>query len=370
MLDYLLSYFYTENPLNCVLSGYVSQIISHLLDVNNKIITSYIYKNKEDLFKYLIHHATNKSTAEILKLLMITDAKYTDEYETLIETTRSNVITMIINNINISNTNSNSTYALISILIDIIQKDSLMTKVISLVLTNEHFIQQVLFIIPNDVDFDIKANYNEILNFILALYTQYNTINKFKIKNDQLHQHVISFTHKTISHIITNFISSTSFTTQSTYNNNMAIPVLHNYKITIIELFTQIAMLYSRTTVDPGFEEEVIKTKFIEKAFEFVIQYEWNNIYHNSFLELMKHMFNNADCFPGITKHLFETFNILEYIITIVQDKTLFEFVLTDNHIRRGYYAFFIAIAYKLNFLLNDNDKDHQGNFEFMNKTK
>ena len=129
-------------------------------------------------------------------------------------------------------------------------------------------------------------------------------------------------------------------------------------------------MLYSRTTVDPGFEEELIKTKFIEKAFEFVIQYEWNNIYHNSFLELMKHMFNNADCFPGITKHLFETFNILEYIITIVQDKTLFEFVLTDNHIRRGYYAFFIAIAYKLNFLLNDNDKDHQGNFEFMNKTK
>jgi hypothetical protein len=35
MLDYLLSYFYTEKPLNCVLSGYVSQIISHLLDINN-----------------------------------------------------------------------------------------------------------------------------------------------------------------------------------------------------------------------------------------------------------------------------------------------------------------------------------------------
>ena len=370
MLDYLLSYFYTEKPLNCVLSGYVSQIISHLLDINNKIITSYIYKNKEDLFKYLILHATNKSTAEILKLLMISENKYTDEYETLIESTRSNVITMIINSINTSNTNSNSTYALISILIDIIQKDSLMTKVISLALTNEHFIQNVTFTIPNDVDFDIKANYNEILNFLLALYTQYNTINKFKIKNEQLHQHIISFTNKIILHIITNFTSNSSFTTHSTYNNNAVIPVLHNYKITIIDLFTQIILLYSRAPVEPSFEDELIKTKFIETAFEYVIHYEWNNIYHNSFLELMKLLLNSADCFPTITKHLFETFNILQHIITTIQDKTLFDFVLTNNHIRRGYYAFYIAIAYKLNYLIEDNDKDHQGNFEFMNKTK
>ncbi len=80
LLDHLFKFVHDDEPLNAVLSGYFSKLVSLLIQRRQKQLIPYIYAPTRIILDQLVHHVAQKSISELLaKLLFISD--FTDYEE-------------------------------------------------------------------------------------------------------------------------------------------------------------------------------------------------------------------------------------------------------------------------------------------------
>ncbi len=155
--------------------------------------------------------------------------------------------------------------------------------------------------------------------------------------------------------------------------NELQLKPLGEYKIKIVDLLSHLVPYLKN--ISKFFDEILIENEFFKKAFDYLIEYEWNNIYQNSLLSLLKILLDEANDHQLIHDHLFNTLKIYEIIkkYTNKEDK----FKLTEEislPITHGYYSFFISLSYKINTVVGgtpiivNNNLSRQGSFLFIVK--
>ncbi len=71
LLDSLFSFIKTkETPLNPVLSGYFSKVVSILLQKEPKKIIPYIFEKDSDILEWLLYHIYQKSISELMNKIV------------------------------------------------------------------------------------------------------------------------------------------------------------------------------------------------------------------------------------------------------------------------------------------------------------
>ena len=144
------------------------------------------------------------------------------------------------------------------------------------------------------------------------------------------------------------------------------------YKIKIIELLTQLVPYFKN--ISKFYDEILIEVEFFKYAIEFLIQYEWNNMYQESLLCLFKTLFDYADDHQDLQRHLIEDIKIFDLIQTHTTLDTLEKFSFTQTQdntlsneervtlpIKRGFYSFFISLSYKLNTVMGGTPVNIEG---------
>ena len=167
--------------------------------------------------------------------------------------------------------------------------------------------------------------------------------------------------------------------------NDYQLKPLGEYKIKIIELLTQLVPYFKN--ISKFYDEILIEVEFFKNAIEYLLQYEWNNMYQESLLSLFKTLFDHADDHQDLQKHLIEEIKIFDLIQAHTTLDTLEKFSFTqtaDNTlsneervtlpIKRGFYSFFISLSYKLNTVMGGTPVNieggipRQGSFVFMKR--
>ena len=419
LIDYLFNNFFPENEsikLNYVLCGYFSSLIKILLNKKPTNFLKYIYLERPNFLDKMVSHSYRKSISDSLcKLLNFeSDIKnFSEEIKVEMKKQRKRIISNIFETINIDKDKEdlNSIYFFITSLFDesnIKEQEPLFEEIIK----EERIIKSIInkpFHNLNLENIDSKNN-NEKYIILLNKRKNFSTlidIISFFLKNIlKLNLKLPSNTEELktpednpiiligaeLSKILkpllqNNFIKKNeNEELQIQSFNNYYLKPLGEYKIKIIDLLNDLIPYYKN--IPKFFDDILIQVGFFKTAFEFLLQYEWNNFYQKSLLNLFKTLFNNADAHKDINKHLIEEIKIFDIIQAHTnlnnieqfnfipsRDNVLNEHEIPSVPIKRGYYSFFIGLSYKLNSVMGDNPADIQGiskrkgSFSFLKET-
>ena len=420
LIDYLFNNFFPKDEtvkLNYVLCGYFSSLINNLLQINSLSFLKYIYLERQNFFYKMASHSYRKSISDTLSKLLHFES-YLQNNETLDEKTnedmrdqRKLILFEIFEKINIdmNNEDLNSLYFFVTGLID--ETDIKEEKPLFEEIIKEKKIIKAIIKEPFDnlnlVNIDSNDD-NEGYIILLNRRKNFGTLvdmisfflkNIIKLKLDlpsneielKTAQNKLFLIGSELSEILkpllqNNFIKKNeNEKSQLQSFNDYYLKPLGEYKIKIIDLLTHLIPYFKN--VSNFFDEILIQVDFFKSAFEFLLQYEWNNIYQESLLNLFKSLFDNADYHKEIHNHLIKEIKIFDIIqahtnldniekfnYKTTQDNSLSEEERGSSPIKRGYYSFFISLSYKLNWVMGgtpvdiQGDSNRKGSFTFMKR--
>ena len=399
LLDHLFSFFPEKEEegkrLNYVLCGYFSSIITNLLSINPTELLKYIYTVRSDILYKMVNHCYRKSISDTLSRILHFENYFQSE-DSLDKDTRSNmeekrkeILSEIFQKIDINKDNEdlNSIYFLITGLFDqAIEEEKLILESIinnrrnmKVLLTKQLF---DLDLAKNDENVENKRkNFMVIIDIVVFLLTtvkklklELPTYASDKITHTELSKEILDNLGGLIKNIFNKKIEDQKTILQS-FNEYQLTP-LGEYKIKIIDLLSNIIPYFKN--ISKKFDEILIETEFFQNAFKYLYEYEWNNIYQESLLTLLKSIINDADNHELIQDYLFNKLNIIEVIKTHTNSEDKYKFDNKNNisnPISHGYYSFFISLSYKINtalggtpVVLKNNSITRQGSFSFMAK--
>jgi len=400
LLDQLFSFFPEKEEdgkrLNYVLCGYFSSIIINLLSINPTEFLKYIYNVRSDIFYKMVNHCYRKSISDTLSKILHFENYFQSE-DSLDKDTKHNmeekrkeILNEIFQKIDINKDNEdlNSIYFLITGLFDqAIEEEKLILKnIIDDRKNMKALLTKPLYnldLAKNDENVENKRkNFMIIIDIVIFLLT---TAKKLKldlptntsesINHTELSKEIFDNLDGIIKNIFNKKIENQKTILQS-FNEYQLAP-LGEYKIKVIDLLLNIIPYFKN--ISKSFDEKLINTEFFKNAFNYLYEYEWNNIYQESLLSLLKSLINDADNHQLIQEYLFNKLNIIESIKTHTNSEDKYKFNTKDislsNPISHGYYSFFISLSYKINtalggtpVVLKNNTITRQGSFSFMAK--
>ena len=398
LLDHLFSFLpekeEKEKRLNYVLCGYFSSIFSNLLSINPTALLKYIYNVRSDIFYKMVNHCYRKSISDTLSRILHFENYFQSE-DSLdkdsrhnMEEKRKEILSKIFQkiNINMDNEDLNSIYFLITGLFDqAIEEEKLILKSIiddsgnMEALLTKQLVN--LDLAKNDENVENKRkNFMIIIDIVTFLL---NSAKKLKLElptyasdsitHTKLSKEIFDNLGGIIKNIFNKKIEDNKTILQS-FNKYQLTP-LGEFKIKIVDLLSHI-IPYCKN-ISKLFDNILIENEFFTNAFNYLYEYEWNNIYQESLLSLLKSIINDADSHELIQEYLFNKLNLIEIIKTHTnsEDKYKFNSKNESNPISHGYYSFFISLSYKLNtalggtpVALKNNSKTRQGSFSFTAK--
>ena len=401
LLDYLFSFLEAEEDkkLNYVLCGYFSSLISNLLNLNPTELLKYIYKERSDVLDKMVNHCYRKSISDILSKLLHFENYFQSEdsldkdTRSEMESTRKMTIADIFQkiDINMDNEDLNSIYFLITGLFD--PSNILEEKEIFKSLIEERrnmralLTKQTLFNLDlsKSEDYEIvenkRKNFMVIIDIILFLLNNIKKLklelpsnvsdSKLTINHTKLSQEIFDNLNPLIKNLF-NKKNEEQRTVLLSFNEYQLKP-LGEYKIKIIDLLSHLVPYLKN--ISKFYDEILIETEFFENAFNYLYEYEWNNIYQESLLSLLKSLINDADNHQLIQEHLFNKLKIIDIIKTHTNSEDKFKFAneTVANPISHGYYSFFVSLSYKINtalggtpIVITSNTTARQGSFSFI----
>ena len=400
LLDHLFSFFPEKEEegirLNYVLCGYFSSIILNLLSINPIEFLKYIFTERSDILYKMVNHCYRKSISETLSRILHFENYFQSEdsldkdIKLSMEEKRKEILGEIFQKIDINKENEdlNSIYFLITGLFDqAVEEEKIILKCIidnrknmKALLTTQLF---NLDLSRNDENVENKRNnFMVIIDIVIFLLT---SIKKVKLElptcsSDSItHTELSKEIYDNLGGIIKNIFikkNEDKTTILQSFNKYLLSP-LGEYKIKIIDLLFHLIPYFKN--ISKFFDNILIDTEFFQNAFNYLYEYEWNNIYQESLLSLLKSLINDADNHELIQDFLFNKLNLIDVIKTHTNSEDKFKYlddkISQSNPISHGYYSFFISLSYKINTALGgtpvgmkNNTITRQGSFSFMAK--
>ena len=397
LLDELFSFLINNNTkntkkLNSILCGYFTSTIDVLLNYNPILFLKYIYLKRKDILKAMIN-SYNTSIMEILGQILFFE-KYDNnnnnkEYAQL----RYDTLKDIFNNINIDMDNEDLT-SIYFFINNFFQKDNIekLKDIFKKVIDDESIIKNLIY--NNLYNLDLISNseieyekiYNRRNNFVIIINIIINLLKNIDFLRLEKPKFIISIDitnakssikHTNISENIFNIIErliELNFKKRNlqekkilqAFNDSYILP-LGEYKIKIIEFISKLISYFS--IISKNFDEILIKTEFFKYVFEYIFDYEWNNLYQEEVLNLMKIIIlNNSSQHKLLIDHLIIDLKLLDLIKQHLLENNKFKYSNSiSNNISRGYISFLISLSYKINTAMEDlNLKlENNGSFEF-----
>ena len=159
---------------------------------------------------------------------------------------------------------------------------------------------------------------------------------------------------------------------------------LGQFRIKIVELLGHLFTYFKN--IPSLYDKLLIDSQFFENAFAYLFEYELNNVYQEALLFLLKKFLNYSSKHTLLAEYIFEKLKIMDMIITKLKDVDLSDdpeenknkdrFVYqSGNTTSRGYIAFLISLAYKINTIIGGdplriNDTlSREGSISFITRT-
>mmetsp|Transcript_10344 Transcript_10344/g.10366 ORF Transcript_10344/g.10366 Transcript_10344/m.10366 type:complete len:157 (-) Transcript_10344:1209-1679(-) len=105
LLDRIFKFVQTEEtPLNPVLAGYFSKLVSLLINRKQKQLVPYVFAPESQIIDQLLFHVYQKSISELLnKFLCIMDSEFEGEVQVQIQTKQREIVQKLINKLSPEN---------------------------------------------------------------------------------------------------------------------------------------------------------------------------------------------------------------------------------------------------------------------------
>ena len=400
LFTFLPSEFDERKKLNYVLCGYFSSMITYLLDVNPTVFIKYIYKERKDIFILMTSHCYRKSISQALSKLLRYEnyfnehsIKLEEEEKNDMEETRIKVLIDIFSsiNINMDNEQLNSIYYFITDLFEATSifevKDIFKTMIEKRVIARALIYNPLynLDLIPNldENTGNKRKNFMIIIDIIIFLLTNIRKL-KLEIPTCSSLDSLLSIKHTKISQEIFDILQKLIEVNFNKKNRNekkilqsfneYQLSPLGEYKIKIVNLIYYLIPYFKK--ISKYFDQILIKSNFFKYGFDFLFEYEWNNLYQEAFLSLLKSFLDNSASHELLSNYLFNKLKIFEIIkkYTNNEDKFKFENKDISNNISHGYISFLISLSYKINTVIGgtplaiNTNPSTEGSFEFLPK--
>ena len=400
LLDYFFSFFPEEDDkkLNYVLSGYFSSLIINLLSINPGVFLKYIYKERSDVLDKMVTHCYRKSISDTLSKLLhfenyLQKENLDEETKNDMNDTRNYLFSDIFEKINIDmdNEDLNSIYFFITGLFDpssINEEKDIFKGIVE----NKRIMKASIKPFENlDIVNYSQDNYEQIINrrknfsvIIDIILFFLNNIKKLKLDiPTNTSDSKLTIEHTKLSQelfgILVNLIKN-NFNKKNNEEkgilqsfNECTIKPLGEYKIKIVDLLVSLFPYFKN--ISKFYDEILINSQFFENAFDYLIEYEWNNIYQDSLLNLLRTFLNDANDHELLQNHLINKLTIFEKIKKYTNEEDKFKLTGEETKpINHGYYSFLISLSYKINTVMGGetvtipNGVLRQGSFIFIAK--
>ena len=382
MLDYLLSFLYSDSELNYVLCGYFSSLIKNLLNLEYDIIIKYLYLEKKESIQKMIYHSYRCCISEILEKILQYNNKDEINKNGLIPKIRMELLEELFDKIDID-MDTEKLFSLSTLITNL----SIDEKLLSEMLKNKKIIKCLVSNPLNHINLLInnKKKENIILNrrrnFIILVDTIINWLDSIT-NNDIIipalstenlkNKKVKKVNHTILSNELFNILVDLIKYNFNKTNKNAGeqqilqcfdekkISPLGFYRIKIVELLENLFPYFKN--ISSSYDKLLIECEFFESAFIYLFEYEFNNLYQDALLSLLKTFLNYSDDHKVLAEHLFNKMKITEIIINhlkdveikdsdIISDKTKFKYN-SGNTTNHGYIAFLVSLSYKLNTIV------------------
>jgi hypothetical protein len=404
MLDYFLSFLSEDSELNYVLCGYFSSLMNNLLNINYISIINYLFKKRKNILKRFVYHSYRKSIAETLCKIIKFDDKFIEENIDIkndvndfnqLSQIRKEIIQNIFENIEI-NMDTEKLYSISFLINDLIGNK----KIFELIVKDNNIIHLLIKKQLNDINLNSNKNEeitvrNQKNNFIIIIDIIINWLDNIKNNNMQIPMLFYEFNdmdnededivqqkddntndipelhHTNLSQalfdILPNLIKNNfnkveeENDTDNTYfilqsYNDFKLKPLGLHKIKIVELLRHI-MAYCKN-IPNEYDDLLINSNFYENSFNYIIEYQWNNLYQESFFQFLESILTCNKDLPHekSADYLFSKIDVLNFIITNLNKiKDNNKNSENENNTGNGNTAFLISLAYKINALIGGN---------------
>ena len=404
LIDYLFTFLPKEledgKKLNYVLCGYFSSMITNLLDMNSIVFLKYIYKERKDIFYLMTTHCYRKSISQALSKVLHYEnyfnehsIKLEEEVKNDMNETRIQVLIDIFTSINIDMDNEqfNSIYYFIIELFEptnIFEVKDLFKTMIDNRMIAKALIYKPLYNLDLTTNSDEytkikRQNLMTIIDIIIFLLANIKKL-KLEIPTCSSLDSLLSIKHTKISQEIFDVLPKLIETNFNRRNNSkekilqsfdeFQLSPLGEYKTKIVSLIYHLIPYFKK--ISNYFDQILIKTDFLKYAFDFLFEYEWNNLYQESLLSLLKAILDNSASHELLSDYLFNKLKIFEIIkkYTNTEDKFQFHNKDISNNISHGYTSFLISLSYKINTVIGgtplgvNSNPSTEGSFEFLPK--
>ena len=408
LIDYLFTFLPKEfdegKKLNYVLCGYFSSLITNLLNVNPTVFIKYIYKERKDIFNLMTSHFYRKSISNALSRILYFEnyineigAEVDEQTKNDMNETRNKVLLDIFSSIKIDMDNErlNSIYFFITEFFEtstINETKEIFKKMIE----NKNIIKALIFEPLSNLDLITNIDENKRKNFmIITDIIIFCLINIKKAKLDiptcTSPESISSIKHTAISMELFNILPKlieNNFNKKNDKEKKILqsfdecqLSPLGEFKIKIVDLIYHLIPYFKK--ISKFFDEILIKSAFFKYGFDFLFEYEWNNLYQETFLSLLKTLLDYSEYHELLFNYLFTNLKIVEIIKSHTNKKNNFKFIDkgkddkgndVSKDISHGYISFLISLCYKINTVIGggalgvNTNPSTEGSFEFIPK--
>ena len=400
LLDYFFQFLPEESDqkLNYVLSGYFSSLIVNLLSLNPLVFLKYIYKERSDVLDRMVTHCYRKSISDTLSKLLhfenyLQNEPLDEETKKDMIETRNFLFSDIFEKISIDmdNEDLNSIYFFITGLFDPLNINEEKDIFIEIA-ENKRAMKALIAPLKNlDIINYTEDNYEQVINkrknfstIIDIIIFFLTNIKKLKLdipKNDSdskftiQHPKLSGELFDNLENLIKNNFNKKNDGEKSVLQcfNECSIKPLGEYKIKIVDLLCNLFPYFKN--ISKFYDEILINSEFFKNAFDYLFEYEWNNLYQDSFLNLLREFLNDANDHELLQEHLINQLTLFDKIKKYTNQEDKFKFIGKDSKpISHGYFSFLVSLSYKINTVMGGPTvimKDgvlRQGSFTFISK--